>query len=547
VLVSPGPSNAHYEVIDGQQRLTTLFLVLCVLRNRFAGQPQRQFIENLISASFIDTNGDIKTTLKLEPRYEHAGELVSVLAAANGGPEDVRAAVIAAAIPAFGSIENLLAAFTTISRYLDENYDQPSELKKYWAYLSRNVIFIQISTDISSALKIFETINERGVGLNPMDLLKNLLFTHVKTNEFTQLKTDWKKITQPLEEAAEKPLRFLRYFLMASYPISNKRNDAVIREDEIYDWLTEKNNAAMCDYAAKPFEFVRKIARGVERYLGFIEGRGSDGKTSDAMGDLKRLTGAGFSLHHVLLLAASSFPKPLFEHFVRQLEAFLFFYIFTKTPTKDLERNFSAWAEELRQVAALPADQQPAALKTFVDTRFHTSMALKEQELSDALRRYTLGSMQQYRTRYLLAKLTQYVEEHFKGVALPLGEFMPLEIEHILPNTPDATLRKWFEAETPGAQYDSYRNRLGNLTLLEKPINIIAGNDFFVQKQDEYRKCGNYLTKSLTELTVVGKNSSVTRINTRLKAFKSWTAPSIEDRQELLITLAKEMWRPEAI
>ncbi|WP_228772815.1 DUF262 domain-containing protein [Cupriavidus necator] len=42
-------------------------------------------------------------------------------------------------------------------------------------------MFIQISTDVSSALKIFETINERGVGLNPMDLLKNLLFTQVTT------------------------------------------------------------------------------------------------------------------------------------------------------------------------------------------------------------------------------------------------------------------------------------------------------------------------------------------------------------------------------
>lgn len=547
VLVSPGASTAQYEVIDGQQRLTTLFLLLCVLRHRFAGQPQRQFIDNLISASFTDANGDIKTTLKLEPRYEHAAELVCVLASANGGPDDVRAAVIAAAIPAFGSIENLLTAFTTISRYLDENYQQPSELKKYWAYLSRNVIFIQISTDISSALKIFETINERGVGLNPMDLLKNLLFTHVNANEFTQLKTDWKKITKPLEGAGEKPLRFLRYFLMASYPIANKRNDAVIREDEIYDWLTEKDNAAMCHYAAKPFEFVRKIARGVERYLGFIDGRGNDGKTSDAMGDLKRLTGAGFSLHHVLLLAASTFPRPLFEHFVRQLEAFLFFYIFTKTPTKDLERNFSVWADELRHVASLPADQQPAALNKFVDTRFRTSMASKQQELSDALRRYTLSSMQQYRTRYLLAKLTQHVEEHFKGVALPLGDFMPLEIEHVLPNTPDAALRQWFEAETPGVQYDTYKNRLGNLTLLEKPINIVAGNDFFARKQDEYRKCGNYLTKSLTGLTDVGKNSSVTRINTRLKAFESWSAASIEERQELLIDLAKDIWRTEAM
>jgi hypothetical protein len=547
VLVSPGTSNAQYEVIDGQQRLTTLFLLLCVLRHRFTGQPQRQFIDNLISASFTDANGDIKTTLKLEPRYEHAGELVSVLASANGGPEDVRAAVIAAAIPAFGSIENLLAASTTISGYIDENYKQPAELKKYWAYLSRNVIFIQISTDISSALKIFETINERGVGLNPMDLLKNLLFTHVKANEFTQLKADWKKITRPLEGAGEKPLRFLRYFLMASYPVANRRNDAVIREDEIYDWLREEHNASMCDYGAKPFEFVRKIGRGVERYLGFIEGRGNDGKISDAMGDLKRLTGAGFSLHHVLLLAASSFPKPLFEHFVRQLENFLFFYIFTKTSTKDLERNFSVWADDLRHVASLHIDKQPAALNTFVDTRFQSSMVSKQQELADALRRYSLSSMQQYRTRYLLAKLTQYVEEHFKGVVLPLVDFMPLEIEHILPNTPDSALRNWFEAETPSAQYDNYRNRLGNLTLLEKPLNIVAGNDFFARKQDEYRKCGNYLTRSLAGLTTVGKNSSVTRINTRLKAFHSWSAPSIEDRQELLIVLANDIWRTEAL
>jgi uncharacterized protein with ParB-like and HNH nuclease domain len=40
--------------------------------------------------------------------------------------------------------------------------------------LANNLVFIQISTDVSIALKIFETINERGVGLNPMDLLKKM-------------------------------------------------------------------------------------------------------------------------------------------------------------------------------------------------------------------------------------------------------------------------------------------------------------------------------------------------------------------------------------
>jgi len=58
------------------------------------------------------------------------------------------------------------------------------------------------------------------------------------------------------------------------------------------------------------------------------------------MDSLKQLAGGAFSLHYVLLLAAANFPKPLFDHFVSQLESFLFYYIFTKTPTKELERNF---------------------------------------------------------------------------------------------------------------------------------------------------------------------------------------------------------------
>jgi hypothetical protein len=550
VLVSPGSRKGEYEIIDGQQRLTTLFLLLCALGDRFRGEKQHPYIKGLISQSYTDSNGDIATTLKLDPRYEHASELVNVIAATDGGPDAVRTAVTAATIPSFGSLENLLGAYTTISRYLDENYDQLPELKKYWAYLTHNVVFIQISTDVSSALKIFETINERGVGLNSMDLLKNLLFTHVKADEFTQLKNDWKKITKPLEENDEKPLRFLRYFLMAHYAIENKRKDSVVREDEIYDWLTDKDNATLCGYAANPYAFVRKIARGVELYLGFIDGKGNDGKPSEAMADLKRLTGAGFSLHHVLLLSAAGLPKPLFEHFVRQLESFLFFYIFTKTPTKELERNFSQWADELRVIAAKPdLAQQQLALDAFINDRFAASMASKDKELTDALKRYTLHTMQQYRTRYLLAKLTRYVEMGFKGLktAPPLTEYTVLDIEHILPNNPEAPLRHSFEFENTGARYDDYKNRLGNLTLLETPHNIVASNNFYEEKKALYKNSGNYLTKSLAGLTVVGNDSSVNRMNGKLRAFDTWNAANIDDRHDLLIALAKDIWRTQPL
>jgi hypothetical protein len=550
VLVSPTEQKNHYEVIDGQQRLTTFFLLLCALKHLFQGEPQRQMISGLISTSYVDSDGEVRTNLKLEPRYESAGEVMAKLVELDAEPQTVRAGIQSAGITSFGSLENLVNAYSTLYRYLKDNYDDAAKLKKYWGYLANNVVFIQISTDVSSALKIFETINERGVGLNPMDLLKNLLFTQVKQAQFTQLKDEWKKITKPLEKEKEKPLRFLRYFLMANYVIKNERGDAVVREDEIYDWFIAKDNAALCDYAGKPFEFVRKVIRNVEHYLAFANGLGNDGKPSLAMDSLKRLAGGAFSLHYVLLLAAANFPKPLFDHFVAQLESFLFYYIFTKTPTKDLERSFSQWADELRAIAeAGDPVKQKVQLNSFVADRFEKNMAGKSQELADALKRFTLYSMQQYRTRYLLARLTQHVEMAFSGLKVPgsLEPFTNLEIEHILPNKPEDDLRAKWATENPGMAYDDYKNRLGNLTLLEKPINIVAGNDFYTGKQVEYGKSGNYLTRSLVALTDVGQNTSISRINAKLEAFPVWNATSIEKRHALLIALAQEVWKTTPI
>jgi Protein of unknown function (DUF1524) len=176
-------------------------------------------------------------------------------------------------------------------------------------------------------------------------------------------------------------------------------------------------------------------------------------------------------------------------------------------------------------------------------------MEAKAQELTDALKRLTLHTMQQYRTRYLLARLTQHVEMAFNGVktASNWGAFSNLEIEHILPNTPTLELRALWTADNPQASYDDYKNRLGNLPLLEKPINIVAGNDFYAAKQAEYRKSGNYLTRSLVALTEVGKNTSVSRINEKLMAFPTWNATSIEDRHGMMVDLARDVWKTTPI
>lgn len=551
ILVSPRKDEkGHFDVIDGQQRLTTTFLILCALRVLFKDMPQGKMIDGLTATSYTDYQGDIKTNLKLEPRYENAGEVIKSIVKTSGDPQAVRARIQSSSIHIYGSVENILNAYDVIYRFLTNNYENETKLKKYWGHLANNVVFIQISTDVSNALKIFETINERGVGLNPMDLLKNLLFTQVSSEHFSQLKDEWKKITNPLEKNKEKPLRFLRYFLMANFDIKNDRNDAIVREDEIYDWFSKRENAVLTGYQENPFEFVRQITRNVNRYIDFSNGFGNDSKPSLAMDSLKKLTGGAFSLHYVLLLAASNLPKLLFDQFVAELESFLFFYIFTKTPTKDLERSFSIWADEVRDIAQIenPAEQLQK-LNEFVNERFANNMVKKTPELKDALKRLTLHSMQQYRTRYLLARLTQHVDMAFNGQKnrVNLEPYFKLEIEHILPNNPDAELRGKWQEKHPELTYDEVKNRFGNLTLLEKPINIVAGNDFYSKKVPEYAKSGNYLTRSLFALADVGQNTSISRINTKLSSFDKWDAEDIEKRQFLLIAMAQEIWKTTEI
>ena len=120
VLVSPTEQKNHYEVIDGQQRLTTFFLLLCALKHLFQGEPQRQMISGLISTSYVDSDGEVRTNLKLEPRYESAGEVMAKLVEMDAEPMAVRAGIQAAGITSFGSLENLVNAYSTLYRYLKD-------------------------------------------------------------------------------------------------------------------------------------------------------------------------------------------------------------------------------------------------------------------------------------------------------------------------------------------------------------------------------------------------------------------------------------------
>ena len=147
-------------------------------------------------------------------------------------------------------------------------------------------------------------------------------------------------------------------------------------------------------------------------------GMGNDGKPSLAMDSLKRLAGGAFSLHYVLLLAAANFPKPLFDHFVAQLE------VSSSITSSPRRQPGPGTAFPMGRCATIaeggdPVKQKVRKLNAFIADRFGRTWRSKSQELADALKRFCRYSMQQYRTRYLLARLTQHVEMAFSGLKVP--------------------------------------------------------------------------------------------------------------------------------
>ena len=96
--------------------------------------------------------------------------------------------------------------------------------------------------------------------------------------------------------------------------------------------------------------------------------------------------------------------------------------------------------------------------------------------------------------------------------------------------------------EKLGIDYKQTRSMLGNLTLLEQPINGSIQNDDYSSKVLAYAKSNTYLTKSLSELDNVGVNTAITRTNKLLMSFDHWDQNTIAQRQEMLYNIALKIW-----
>lgn len=512
-----------FELIDGQQRMTTLFLMLCAIRDHLAAEPGGApgGIATQIAHTTIDDRGRDVHRYRLALQYPDSGSVLTGLAA---GAEPVE--LPPGATP---SMRNLLTAYQCVREFLRRELGGDSNgVRRFYAYLCNNVKLIRIKAkDVAKALQIFETINDRGVGLDAMDLLKNLLFMSSGSEEFARLKDTWKELQDTLHAAPEKPLRFLRYYILSQYDVT------VIREDEIYVFFAK--NAEQCGYKREPLAFAKGLLSAALAYKHFLRGNDAHGNPSWQLADLRYLGGRAARQHLILLLAGRGLAPELFQMLCREVEDLFFCYVVTRKPTRDFERSFAAWAAQLRKVTTR------AQLEEVLATTFAKEKELLAPRFMKALETLAADDLQAYRLRYVLAKLTQYIEllAYGEGTAQRrLESYLEHQIEHVYPQTPSSDA----ESEFGPRRDPRVAQRLGNLLLIESSINASIGNHPYSKKREVYPKSRLLLTRALAERVQVGTATKIDRAVAALEPFATWDEAAVERRQQQLARLACQVW-----
>jgi len=516
-----------FQLIDGQQRITTLFISLCAFRDRrsdLKDSVSLNTLKRMIQDEHDDEKGFPRIRLRLKPLYEDAGETLQIIAQGNPSSPTKN-------LP--NSARNMLDAYSAAYEFLEEQFgDDVDKLRTFQASLTQRVRLVRIQTgSISDALRIFETINDRGVGLNALDLLKNLLFRQAQRDKFDRLTGVWNKMVRTIEETkkGEKPLRFLRYFVLSRYPDARK-NGKPLTEDDLYEWLAE--NQDTIGISADPVVYARQLLNAAHLYQKHVA------KPSTHLENIYQLSGRARQ-HLIIMLATDGLTGEELDEVGRQLERLFVGFILAKEPTKALDVIFANAAPALCAfITATPASPtRLGLLRQHLDTWIQPEVAKRLQRIEAALD--SLSLERKTACRFVLCRIAQHVEKMAGCQVAGIGHYWGYHIEHILPNQPTDEQKAAFGKP---AEYDIYKQRLGNLTLLEQSINCAIGRDFFADKRPHYQKSALFVTKSLAQSQAVGTTSAFTKTAKLLPTFAEWDSASIDIRQQHLKQLAFNTW-----
>lgn len=470
---------AKYLLIDGQQRLTTVFILLAALRDK-AKQLQLESlapeIEQTLLRNMFKQGND---TYKLLPTQADRSAFIRIMCG-----EDVEDGLIAAAYRFFG--KKLRAADSIF-------------LEKLKRVIVNHLIVVSIvlESDDNPHL-IFESLNAKGLPLSQADLIRNYFFMRIHVDEQDRLYLEfWKPMQQRL---GDNLTECIRHFLM--------KDGALVKQGEVYfalkDRAEQKTPNEVLAYLAELAEYAGYYAKLVHP---------QDEPSANLRDRMRRLNRIEVTVAYPFLLnvyrdyAKGEMSESGFALVLDALENFMIRRWVCSVPTYGLNKVFPPlYAQAKLSGDFLAGLKEVLATKNYPrDVEFQTRLVTAKL--------YAPGE-RVAKTKLILDRLEESFD-HQEPVVLE-----ELTIEHVMPQQ---LTSEWQSnlGDDWEAIHELLLHTLGNLTLTG--YNSPLSNDPFAQKRQ-------ILLNSHLELNRCFENLS------------EWTETTIRNRAEVLAERSRRVW-----
>lgn len=524
-------------IIDGQQRLTTITLVLIFLQRQLEDADQKGQIADLI---FSQKDGKRSFNLDIPERTACMESLYKGEEFSNtDAPE---------------SITNILARYSDIEDLFPEELQSPA-LPYFVDWLVENVHLVEITAySDADAYTIFETMNDRGLSLTPADMLKGYLLANITDEEKrTRASRIWKGRVQALAELGkDEDADGIKSWLRSQYADSiRERKRGAVPQDfdligtEFHRWVRDHED----HLGLAAGEFTRFIERDFLFYSRWYERlRRAADAVVQGLESVHFNAQHNFTLQYPVLLAplrvdddeATALRK------LRIVAAFLDILIHRRIwnfRAIDYSTMQYAMFLVMRDVRGKSATELAAMLFERLDAEKETFASNSRND------RFGVHGMNGPQIHRLLARMTDYVESR-SGQASRYAEYAQrgrrgYEIEHIWA---DHAERHAEEFAHP-SEFQEYRNRIGGLLLLPKSFNASYGDLPYAEKVEHYLG-QNLLARSLHQRAYdhnPGFRRFIEESGLPFREHREFKKADLDARQKLYQELAEQIWRPQRL